>query len=214
MSVHQITVDDPGSGRRLGQTQIGALRASLADARNAPTVLLIVEDDAWADAGATDGPATVRQLSRVVETIYGMNVPVVCHVSGHVTGAGLALALACDLRYAGPASQWGVGDPASAAGLGTGISWLLRDRIGSALHDHLSWTGALLPAEEAKAGHLVSDVGGTEIAAARTAHLATLTPRMLSAIKRSSRGGSAPMLSERLEYDGWLRRAVEETLKF
>jgi enoyl-CoA hydratase/carnithine racemase len=201
--MHQITIPDPGEARRLDDAELSSLRDSLKDARKAPAILLAVEGDAWA---ATRASAAV---SRTVALVHSLAVPVVCHASGRVSGAGLALALACDVRLAGPGSAWGLGDPAEAAGVGTGASWLLRDRVGSALLDHLTWTGELLTAESAAAHHLVSGVGEVSAAAERAEQLAGLPATTVSALKRGARGDQASLLAEQLEYDGWLHRLVE-----
>lgn len=204
--MHQITVRDPGETARLADTEFDTLRESLKAARQASAVLLVVETDAWCATTETGG-----SVARAVELVYTVPVPVVCHISGRVTGAGLALALACDLRYADPASSWGFGDPSDAAGVGGGTSWLLRDRIGSALLDHLTWTGALLTAQQALTNYLISEVGDVSAAIVRAEQLATLSMTTASALKRGSRGGRAALLAEELAYEGWLHRAVEAT---
>ncbi len=202
--MHQITIPDPGEGRRLDNDELGSLRDSLKQASKAPAVLIAVEGDAWAA-----NRATASGISRTVTLVHSLAVPVVCHVSGRVTGGGLALALACDVRYAGSGSAWGLGNPSDAAGLGTGASWLLRDRAGSALLDHLTWTGELLTAKVAASHLLVSGVGEVAVAAERAELLAGIPSPTASALKRGTRGDHSSLLPEQLEYDGWLHRVVE-----
>lgn len=46
----------------------------------------------------------IRGINRTIRTLYGMPKPTVAAVAGHAIGAGLVLALACDVRFvaAGP----------------------------------------------------------------------------------------------------------------
>jgi enoyl-CoA hydratase/carnithine racemase len=202
--MHPITVSDPGEGQRLDDAELSNLHDSLKAARTAAAVLLIIEGDAWAEARGASASA-----AKTVELVHSLPMPVVCHATGRVTGVGLALALACDLRLAGPMSTWGLGDPAHAAGVGSGTSWLLHDRVGSALLDHLTWTGEVLTAEDAATSHLVSAVADVPTAIARAERLATLPATTASALKRGTRAGRASLLVEQLGYERWLRRSVE-----
>lgn len=201
----EITVTDPGPAQRVGPDALRHLRERLVDARRSDetAVLITVETDAW--HARADAESLVHPL---VAALQASSLPTVVHLAGHVTGAGLGLALACDLRYAAPGTLIGVGDPADAPGLGGGTTWLLRDRCGSAVHDHLMWTGELLDADAALGMRLVSGVGDPAVAEAAAQRLAALPRPLASALRRSATAGLAPDLTERLTYDAWLARVA------
>ena len=206
----EITITDPGEKHRVGTEALRDLSQHLDQARRSGenAVLIVVEPDAWLTTPAAEGAAA--EAHPVIARLQGSGVPIVVHLAGQITGAGLGLALACDVRYAAPGTRLGIGDPATSPGLGGGTTWLLRDRIGSALHDHLMWTGELLDAETAQGLRLVSGVGDRAEAEATARRLDALPRPVTSALRRSATAGLAPLLTERLEYDAWLARVAEK----
>jgi enoyl-CoA hydratase/carnithine racemase len=90
-----------------------------------------------------------RELRAVQELLYGMNRITIAVIDGFCMGAGLSLALACDLRLATPRSVFA----APPAKLGLIYSdtevWRLALRIGAAGARDLLFTGRRVGAEEA-----------------------------------------------------------------
>lgn len=78
-----------------------------------------------------------------------LEVPTVAAVNGHAIGAGLALALACDLRVVAAEARLGV--PFTALGMHAGMAttWSLPDVAGLAVARDLLLTGRLVDGEEA-----------------------------------------------------------------
>jgi enoyl-CoA hydratase len=87
-------------------------------------------------------------------------VPVVAAVNGPAIGAGLCLALACDLRYANPHAVFSA--PFNSLGThgGMGVNYLLPEVIGKARAREMLYTSRLVDAEDALHWGLVSDVVG------------------------------------------------------
>jgi len=81
--------------------------------------------------------------------IRELEVPTIAAVNGAAIGAGLALALACDLRYVAAEAKLGV--PFTALGLhpGMGTTWSLPDVAGHAVARDLVLTGRLVTGTEA-----------------------------------------------------------------
>jgi enoyl-CoA hydratase/carnithine racemase len=85
-------------------------------------------------------------------------VPVVAAVNGPAIGAGLCLALACDLRYANPHAVFSA--PFNSLGThgGMGVNYLLPEVIGKARAREMLYTSRAVDADEALHWGLVSDV--------------------------------------------------------
>lgn len=98
------------------------------------------------------------QFQRLVRLMRDVPVPVIAAVNGAALGAGLDLALACDLRYvsqeASFASSW------INVGLvpGMGGAHLLTRAVGSTRASEMVITGRVVPPEEALAWGLVNEV--------------------------------------------------------
>ncbi len=93
--------------------------------------------------------AVYRELRAVHELLYGMNLITIAVIDGFCMGAGLSLALACDLRLATPRSVFA----APPAKLGLIYSdtevWRLALHVGAAGARDLLFTGRRVAAEEA-----------------------------------------------------------------
>jgi len=122
-------------------------------------------------------------------------VPVVAAVNGPAVGAGLCLALACDLRYASPAAAFSAPFAQLGTHGGMAVSWLLPEAVGMPRAREMLYTGRAVAAEEALAWGLVSgiadDVVGRALeVAAEVAHAAPIATRLTKAgLAQGSRGG-------------------------
>lgn len=87
-----------------------------------------------------------------------LEVPTIAAVNGAAVGAGLCLALACDLRYAASGAR--LSAPFTALGLHPGMAatWLLPEVVGLARARELLFTGRAVEAAEAAAMGLVNAV--------------------------------------------------------
>jgi enoyl-CoA hydratase/carnithine racemase len=122
-------------------------------------------------------------------------VPVVAAVNGPCIGAGLCLALACDLRYASPSAMFSA--PFTQLGMhgGMAVSWLLPEAVGMPRAREMLYTGRVVAADDALSWGLVSevaeDVVGRALEVAESvAQAAPIAIRLTKAgLAQGSRGG-------------------------
>lgn len=97
-------------------------------------------------------------------SIRTLDVPVLAAVNGPAVGAGLCLALACDVRYAAPGATFSA--PFARLGMHPGMAatYLLPEVVGVARARELLLTGRRVGAEEAYAIGLVSGVADDVLA--------------------------------------------------
>jgi enoyl-CoA hydratase len=91
-------------------------------------------------------------------SILDLDVPTIAAVNGPAIGAGLCLALACDLRFAASGARFGA--PFVRLGMHPGMAatWLLPEVVGAAHARDLLLTGRTVAADEALRIGLVSRV--------------------------------------------------------
>lgn len=91
-------------------------------------------------------------------SVRDLDVPVLAAVNGAAIGAGLCLALACDLRYAGESARFSA--PFTGLGMHPGMAatWLLPEAVGLATARELLFTGRSVDALEAVSLGLVQRV--------------------------------------------------------
>src|SRR3954451_9314545 len=119
-------------------------------------------DPRWI-AGEPDAPVD-RLRTRMIAfyrawlAIRRLEVPTIAAVNGPAVGAGLCLALACDLRYAAAGAT--LGAPFVRLGMNPGMAstYLLPNVVGDANARELLLTGRTVEAEEARELGLVSRV--------------------------------------------------------
>ena len=119
-------------------------------------------DTSWI---ASEPDATVDDLRRRMLPFYrawlairSLEVPTIAAVNGAAIGAGLCLALACDIRYAATSAR--LGAPFVRLGMHPGMAatWSLPEVVGPAAARDLLLTGRLVGADEALRLGLVSRV--------------------------------------------------------
>src|SRR5213592_1025340 len=116
-----------------------------------------------------DRLANQQHMSTLVLALRALPQPVIAAVNGPAAGFGLALALACDIRYAAEQAVF----RAAFINIGVsncdmGTSWLLPRLIGAARSHELMLTGRRFDAAEAQRIGLVADVVGGEALAERS----------------------------------------------
>jgi enoyl-CoA hydratase/carnithine racemase len=122
-------------------------------------------------------------------------VPVVAAVNGPAVGAGLCLALACDLRYASPSAAFSAPFTQLGTHGGMAVSWLLPEAIGMPRARELLYTGRTVTAEEALEWGLVSEIADDVVARAievaeGVAQAAPIAIRLTKAgLSQGTRGG-------------------------
>ena len=102
-----------------------------------------------------EGLRRMHQLPLLLRT---MPKVVIAMVNGPAVGAGLGLAMACDLRIAGHSARFGTGFAGVGYSGDFGGSWTLTRLVGTAKARELYFLGDIIDAETAHALRLVSRV--------------------------------------------------------
>lgn len=116
----------------------------------------------WLAESATMTPDQLRTrmlaFYRAWLAIRTLDVPSIAALNGAAVGAGLAMALACDLRYATP--EAGLSMPFTSLGIHPGMAatFLLPEVVGLAVAREMFLTGRVLRGEAALAVGLVNQI--------------------------------------------------------
>src|SRR3954447_7263864 len=168
-----VTLDNPDMRNAMSDEMTASWVAAVADLaadRSLRAVVVTGEGSAFCSGGntswiASEPDATVDQLrSRMLPfyrawlSIRTLEVPTIAAVNGAAIGAGLCLALACDLRYAASGAKMGVPFVRLGMHAGMGGTHLLPEVVGEAHARDLLLTGRVVGADEALRIGLVSGV--------------------------------------------------------
>ena len=168
-----LVLDNPDQRNAMSDAMTEAWSTAVADLAGDPTVRAVVvtgEGSAFCSGGdtswiASEPDATVDDLRRRMLPFYrawlgirSLEVPTIAAVNGAAIGAGLCLALACDIRYAATSARLGV--PFVKLGMHPGMAatYLLPHVVGEAHARDLLLTGRVVDADEALRLGLVSRV--------------------------------------------------------
>lgn len=151
----------------------------------------------------------------LIERLYTLPKPTVAAVNGVAAGAGMSLALACDLRVAGPHTRF----VQAFVGVGlvpdSGSTLLLPALIGPARALEMAMTGWPVGGEAALSyglvNRLVPDEEVLTAATAWAAQLAGQPPKAVELIKRVMKRASAAALGDALQYEAWLQSTAAAT---
>lgn len=160
--------------------------------------------------GDTSRPADVlrEHLMNVYASFLGirnLSIPTVAAVQGAAVGAGLNIALACDVIIAGPHA--GFGPTFSRIGLhpGGGCTWMLTQRIGSANTAAALFNGDIIDAETGLrlgiAQEIAKDPKARASVLAQT--WAKRNPKLMADIKKSVGIAARSDLHESLNFESW-----------
>ncbi|GIW27928.1 MAG: enoyl-CoA hydratase [Meiothermus sp.] len=157
----------------------------------------------------------LRNYRSVVEGLAGLEKPVIAAIHGAAAGAGLSLALACDLRIASTDAVLTTGFSRIGLIPDAGMNYHLPRMVGYARAFELEVLSERLKAEEALALGLVNRVVPAESFAEEVARLAgelALGPtKTYGLIKRALRRSAGASLEEMLEYEALLQEVAGRT---
>ncbi len=227
-----VTINRPDA---LGALSLGAkkeLLAALIDVGEDPTVRAVllasrgrafcVGQDlrelqaAYASPDTPDlGDLVRRYYNPIVRALSEMPKPVVAAINGAVAGAGLGLALACDLRWAARSAVFAT----AFAGIGlagdSGITWNLSRLVGTAKTSALMYLNERVSAEGALELGLVNAVVDDELltvsATELALRLAAGPTAAFAAIKRTLGAAATQSLPESLALEADLQEQVGRT---
>jgi len=148
--------------------------------------------------------------------IRDLTIPTIAAVNGAAIGAGLNVALACDIVVAGPHA--GFGPTFAEIGLhpGGGCTWMLTERVGRARATAALFSGAVIGAEEAARIGVADRLADDALAAAtELAHLyADREPQLMADIKESVRIAETSDLTTSLDFESWAQAASMKNRRF
>jgi len=206
--VRTLTLNRPEARNAIDPGLLAALQAELAAAHSEDVGCVVLAGAGQAFSAGGDIhqmralqqdptqaiPILRRALAATVEALRASDAPVLAKVHGDCVGAGLGLALACDLVYASEAARFGA--PFAALGLvpDTALTHELPRRIGMHRAKELALTSKLLDARTALAWGLVNEVAapeGLDAAVGQVAtRLAAMPTRALGEAKRALHRGA------------------------
>jgi enoyl-CoA hydratase len=220
-----LTLNDPARRNAMGREMGAELReaAALLQANPEARVLVITGEGPAFCAGADlpqlfgepDRPTAeihegLRDYYRAFLDIRDLPFPTIAAVNGPAIGAGLNLALACDLRIAGERAAFGATFARIGLHPGGGCTWFLVQTLGSARALRVLLRGEALSAEEAVASGLadgpVADSVDAAVALAR--EFLQVDPVLARHIKKAVRlAEHTGDLDAVLAYESWAQAA-------
>ncbi|HVL98789.1 MAG TPA: enoyl-CoA hydratase [Egibacteraceae bacterium] len=223
--VRLLTLTDPDRRNAMGPQMAAELVAACerlqADAR---ARALVVAGEGPAFCAGADLPALFGDPERgIVDThdelrryyaaflaVRALPFPTIAAVHGPAVGAGLNLALACDLRVAGPSAAFGATFARIGLHPGGGCTWFLVEALGAPRALRTLLLGETLDAERAVAWGLAE--GPVAEAREEALHLADRIAAVDPGLARHIKRGVGVAVETRdlgavLEYEAWAQAA-------
>jgi 2-(1,2-epoxy-1,2-dihydrophenyl)acetyl-CoA isomerase len=226
-AVTTITFNRPALRNAVDAETMAALREAIVGCGEDETTRVIVlagaggafcsgaDLSAITQAGATPDSAW-RILSEfyhpALRAIHDSRWPLIAAVDGVAAGLGCDIALACDIRLASARAQFA--ELFIRVGLipDGGGTWSLPRIVGLGRALELIYSGASVPAEEARAIGMASYVFPTEQFAAEVAtyagRLAAQAPLALTRIRQAVRAAQESTFAEALDRESTLQREI------
>ena len=197
-----ITVNDPDRRNAVTDEISAGLRVAVGDAQDNPHVHAVVVTGAGkafcagADLSAlgTAAEGGLRRLYDGFLAVADCTLPTIAAVNGPAVGAGLNLALACDVRIAGPAALFDARFQKLGIHPGGGMTWMLQRAVGPQVARAALLFGMRFDADAAVRHGLALQVADDPVAAARelAAGPASAPREVVIATKATMRATSSP----------------------
>jgi 2-(1,2-epoxy-1,2-dihydrophenyl)acetyl-CoA isomerase len=167
-----VTMDDPKRRNALGSAGARAVAEAISEAARGARIVILTgsgpafcaggdldELDRWSTQPLEDiGQKLYGSFQSMIRTIRGSDAIVIAAVNGAAVGAGMDLALACDLRVMARSARFGQVWVRLGVIPGTGGAWLTTFLAGPTRAAELLLTGDLIDAERALEYGLVNEV--------------------------------------------------------
>ncbi len=222
--VRVLTLNDPERRNAMSpalQADLGAAADTVASDGDAR--VLVVTGAGLAFSAGADLPAVFHDLDRDVSdirtglrAIYDsflrvrrLEIPTIAAVNGAAVGAGVNLAMCCDVRIAGPKARFGVTFSKLGLHPGGGCTYFLTQMLGRQRALSLIMDGSMIEADEALRLGLVLDVvDDPQLAALEIAgRWAELDSSLTRDIKRAVGIAERGNFDEALDFESWAQAA-------
>ena len=154
---------------------------------------------------AADNAARMRRTNRAANALHRISKPTIAAVDGVAVGAGMNLALGCDIVIASDRARFAEIFVKRGLTMDFGGSWLLPRHVGLARARELALTGRVVGADEALAIGLVSEVVPADELADRATELAEAlaagAPLAQAMIKRAVDRSSSMTWEQALSFE-------------
>ena len=171
---HWVTLNRPESLNAMSRTMMLELQHYFGELYTRPEIRAVVLRGAGkafcagldlkerrepGEGGPVNGLRVQRRVSEIVMRMRRAPQPIISLIQGAASGGGFALALASDIRLAGPRARMNAAFiRIGLTACDVGVSYFLPRLVGSALASELLLTGAFIDSERALKVGLVSDV--------------------------------------------------------
>jgi 2-(1,2-epoxy-1,2-dihydrophenyl)acetyl-CoA isomerase len=159
-----------------------------------------------------------RTYNPIISRLRAMEKPVIGQINGAAAGAGLGLALVCDLRYAAEGAKFRMAFSGIGLAPDSGTSFFLPRLVGYARAYELAVTNNPMTAEEALAAGLVNKVFPADqlASAARelAVKLAQLPTKAFGLTKRAMNKAYQLTIDEALDYEAHLQEIAGRTADY
>ncbi|MEO6473412.1 MAG: enoyl-CoA hydratase-related protein [Aeromicrobium sp.] len=154
----------------------------------------------------------VHEIRQHLKGVYGsflglrdLTIPTIAAVQGAAVGAGMNIALACDIVVAGPRAAFGPTFAEIGLHPGGGCSFMLTERMGAANALVAILSGDIINADEAIRLRLANVLSDEPEAKARelAAKYATRSPELNANIKRSVRIATTSDIDTSTDFESW-----------
>jgi 2-(1,2-epoxy-1,2-dihydrophenyl)acetyl-CoA isomerase len=228
-----LTMNRPDRLNALSETMLDAMLAVLARLADDPNVGCVVltgagrgfcaggdvkamaEGREFAGETLEERAQVLRSKMECSRWLHEMPKPTIAMVRGAAAGAGLSLALACDLRMAGESAKFGTAFARVGYSGDFGGSYYLTQLVGTAKARELYYTAELVDARRALELGLVNRVVADEALADETLALAgriARGPRVAYRyMKRNLNAAETGTLKELLDLEAWHHTRTGQT---
>lgn len=175
--VATLTLQRPQSRNAMNAKMAREIKEALATVAATPQARVLILTGAagtfcsGGDITAMGGQLAMTLAERTSEllrfyrsflAIRDLEIPTIAAINGHAMGAGLTLALACDLRLAAENAKLGLSFVKIGLHPGMGSCYFLARMVGTAKALELLWSGEAISAAEAQRLGLVNRVVNAE----------------------------------------------------
>lgn len=219
--VYKLTLDHP-KANAFDDDLVSALQAALKQASRDPQVrcVLLTGAGKFFSTGrdlkgvSLEGQESFREhllktFNPIILQIRSLEKPVIAAINGPVAGAGLGIALACDLRIASSEARFVVGFQGIGLSLDSAVSLLLPALIGLGRAAEYTFSNTPISAQHALEWGLVNRLAPLEELDAQALAWATKLARgpvhAMGIAKRSFNRAVLPDLEQVLDYEAHLQ---------